>query len=214
MSTLLKQCAVYLAGTAVLFLAGCSQSATNSSSSNPSTVEAKSEAPPQIVSAKTAFAPMYTAAHNWTPDVVLLKVTAKELPGFKNEAGKAAMWEGVFASPNQRAYRIYTYAITAVPPNIHKGVVAGLKMPWEGMTNDAMPVDLSMFNIDSDAAYTAAVGDASAWLKKNPNIQLSTLEVGRTYKLPAPVWFLMWGTKSAGYASFVDASSGKVLKHK
>ncbi len=213
MSTLLKQCAVCVTAVAALLLASCSQS-TKPIASNQSEAATKSEGPPQVVPAKTAFGQMFAAAHSWAPDVVVLKVTAKEVPGFKNEAGKAAMWEATFASPNQHAYRVYTYSIAAVPPNIRKGVAAGLKRPWAGFTRDAMPMDLSSFNIDSDAAYTTAAGDAADWLKKNPAKQLTAFEVGSTYKLQEPVWFLMWGDKKAGYAAFVDANSGKVLKHK
>jgi hypothetical protein len=68
-----------------------------------------------------------------------------------------------------------------------------------------------MFNIDSDAAYTAAATDAAAWMKNNPGKDVSDLEIGDTYKFSTPVWYVMWGTKSAGYATIVDASSGKVL---
>ena len=67
---------------------------------------------------------MYTSARSWTP-VVLIRLTPKEVPGF-SEAGKAAMWQAAFASPSLHQYRIYSYAIAAVAPDIHKGVVAGL----------------------------------------------------------------------------------------
>ena len=61
---------------------------------------------------------MYTSARNWAPDLVTLRVTEKEMPGFKNEAGKAAMWEATFASPSQREYRVYYYAIAAGPRSV------------------------------------------------------------------------------------------------
>jgi hypothetical protein len=156
---------------------------------------------------------MYTSARNWAPDVVVLRVTAKELPGFKNEAGKAAMWEAVFASPSRHEYRIDSYSIATVPPLVHKGVMTGLRMPWPGVNRDAMPLDLSMFNVDSDDAYKAASGDAADWLKKNPGKALSRIEVGNTYKTQVPVWYVVWGNKNSGYSAAVDASTGKVLKH-
>jgi len=87
-------------------------------------------------------------------------------------------------------------------------------MPWGGVSRDAMPVDLTMFTVDSDEAYKAAAADAADWLKKNPGKQLATLEVGDTYKFAGPVWYAMWGNKTAGYTALVDASSGKVMKHK
>ncbi len=213
MRTWVGQCAVSVAAAAVL-LAGCSQSSTTTTASTPSATAAKPAEVPQTVAAKTALWPMLTAAHQWASDVVVLRVTAKEVPGFKNEAGKAAMWEAVFASPAGHEYRIYTYSISTVLPDIHKGVTAGIKMPWGGVSRDVMPVELSAFNVDSDAAYQAAAGDAAEWLKSNPGKEVSVLEIGDTYKLPSPVWSLVWGNKkSGGYSAFVDANSGKVLKH-
>ena len=51
---------------------------------------------------------MYTSARSWTPDLVMIRLTPKEIPGFKNEAGKAAMWQAAFASPSLHQYRIYS----------------------------------------------------------------------------------------------------------
>jgi hypothetical protein len=214
MSTSLKQYAVSVTAVAALLFAGCSQTTTQPSASNPAGAATKSEGPPEIVPAKAAFWPMYTAARNWAPDIVLLRITAKEVPGFKNEAGKAAMWEAVFASPSRHEYRIDSYSIASVPPYIHKGVMTGLRMPWGGVTRDVMPVDLTQLTVDSDDAYKAAAGDAGDWLKKNPDKKLAALEVGDTYKMPGPVWYVVWGNKNAGYSAVVDANSGKVMKHK
>jgi len=100
---------------------------------------------------------MYTSARTWTTDFVILKVESKEVPGFKNENGKAAMWQATFASPSRQEYRTYTYAIAAVPPDIYKGVVVGGPEPWNGTyTRSAMPIQISEFSVDSDAAYQAA----------------------------------------------------------
>lgn len=193
-----------------LLLAGCSSSTSNATpqpaaSPQPSTA-------PETITAKTAFWEMYKTAHAWASDAQPIRVTMKEVPGYKNEAGKAGMWEAVFGSPSLGSYRTFTYAIVDAPPSISKGVAAGLALPWAGATRDAMPIDTSMFQIDSDAAYTAAAADAAAWLKANPGKQPTDFEIGDTYKFQSPVWYVMWGTKSAGYAAIVDASSGKILK--
>lgn len=124
------------------------------------------------------------------------------------------MWEAVFASPSLHQYRVYSYAITTALPDIQKGVVAGLRLPWNGETRDAMPIDLSSFNIDSDAAYKTADEEASAWLKKNPGKELSSFELGDTYRFQEPVWYLVWGDKKSGYVAFVDANTGKTLNKK
>jgi len=212
MSPALKQRAVSAMAVAVLLLVGCSPS-TNPSAGNESKAASQPTGPPEPVPAKTAFWPMYTSARNWTTDLVVLRLTPKEVPGFKNEAGKAAMWQAVFASPSLHQYRVYTYAIATVPPDIRKGVVAGLRLPWGGVTRDAMPIELSSFNIDSDAAYQAGAADAAAWLKKNPDKQ-PTVELANSDRFPAPVWYLVWGDKRSGYVAFVDANTSKVLKKK
>ncbi len=213
MSTSLKTYAAAVASLVTLLLAGCAQTGPKPSMSNVPKVVSEPVGAPEVVAAKTAFWPMYTAARSWAPDVVVLRVTAKEVPNFKNEAGKAAMWEALFASPSLHQYRAYSYSIASLPPAIHKGVSAGLKMPWAGATRDTMPLDLSLFEVDSDVAYKAAADAAADWLKKNPGKAISALEVDNTYKLQRPVWFLVWGNKQSGYTAFVDASSGKVLKH-
>jgi hypothetical protein len=197
---------------AVFLLAGCSQPAPKVNDD----AEAKKEpaGPAESVTAKTALWPMYTSARNWTKDFVVLRLASKEVPGFKNEAGKAAMWEATFASPGQHEYRVYTNSIAAHPPDIYKGVSIGRAIPWAGVTRDVMPVQLSEFNVDSDAAYATATADAGAWLKKNPGKPLSKFELGNAFRFQAPVWYFMWGDKKLGYTAFVNATTGKIVKAK
>src|SRR5580693_7697096 len=179
MGTVLKQCAVS-AAVAMLLLAGCLEK-TKTPVIDDSKTARPPAGPPQPVTAKTAFWPMYTAGRHWSTDIVILRLTPKEVPGFKNEAGKAAMWEAMFASPSLHQYRVYSYAIAYSKPDISKGVTAGLRVPWNGVTRDAMPVELTSFNIDSDVAYQAAAADGAAWLKKNPAKDFSFLGFGKTY---------------------------------
>ena len=139
MSILLKQCAVSVMACAVLFFGGCSSSSTTPAS-DASAAKAPA-APPELVTAKTAFWPMDKAAVSWASDAVPLAVTAKDLTGFKNEGGKAAIWEATFGSRSLRAQRVETYAIATVLPSIHKGATDGLKEPWGGETQDVMAID-------------------------------------------------------------------------
>jgi hypothetical protein len=200
---------------AALLLAGCSGS-TKPQGNNESEAAKKPAAPPEIVTAQTAFSKIYTAAHAWAPDVMVMRLTAKEEPGFQNDAGKAALWEAMVASPSLRAYRVDTYAIASKPPAIYKGLTAGFRLPWGGLTSDMMPIDTSSFSVDSDAAYKAAAADtdAAAWLKKNPDKKLSFMELGEIPRFHVPAWYLVWGNNKGGYSVYVDASSGKVLKGK
>ena len=49
-------------------------------------------------------------------------------------------------------------------------------------------------------------------LKEQIGSDVTDFELGDTYKFSTPVWYILWGTKKAGYAAIVDASTGKVLK--
>lgn len=198
---------------ALLVLAGCSQS-SNPTSDTQATAASTPAGPPQLVTAKTAFWPMYKSAMEWSPDAELIRLSQKEVPGFKNESGKAAMWEAAFASPGKHQARIYTYAITTVLPSIHKGAAAGDPRSWAGETRDAMPIDVTVFNIDSDAAVQTAANDAAAWLAKNADKPLNSVELGNTYTFKAPVWYIAWGDKKAGYIGLVNATTGTLYKSK
>jgi hypothetical protein len=209
-----RKLSIALAAISLMALSACAPSPKTAATAE---TEAKTApaAPPEPIPAKTAFWPMYTSARTWTTDFVILKVESKDVPGFKNENGKAAMWEATFASPSRQEYRTYTYAIAAVPPDIYKGVVVGGPEPWNGTyTRSAMPIQISEFSVDSDAAYQAAAADAAAWLKKNPDKKLAPMELSNSARFQVPTWYLMWGDKKLGYAAFVNATTGKVLKSK
>jgi hypothetical protein len=212
MGNLLNRFVLSSLAIAALLITGCSQSATpandvQAAATNPS-------GPPALVSAKTAFGPMYKSALAWSPDIQFITLAPQDLPGFTNAAGKAAMWEATFASPSKHQYRVYSYSIATVQPEIHKGTSANFAEPWAGASRDAMPIDLSFFTVDSDAAYQAASTEGAAWLAKNPGKNLSSLQLASTYRFQAPVWYISWGDKKNGYVAFVDATSGKIYKSK
>ncbi|HEY4380487.1 MAG TPA: hypothetical protein VGN01_09090 [Acidobacteriaceae bacterium] len=211
MASFLRQRSVIaIAAVATLLLSACSQTANPTAGNQP----AAPAAPPELVTAKTAFWPMYKAALTWNGDAETLRVSAKEIPGFKNQAGKAAMWEASFGSPSNHQYRVYTYSIAAAPPDIHKGVASGIALPWAGQTREAMPIDATVFNVDSDAAYRTSAADAAAWLAKNQDKPLSSVELGNTYGFKSPVWYVAWGDKKSGYIALVNATSGTLYKKK
>ena len=212
MSLMMNRCEICAVLCAVLCLGGCSPSSTTPASE--ASAAKSPAAPPELVTAKTAFWPMDTAAVGWSSDAVPLTVTAKDLTGFTNDGGKAAMWEATFASRSLHAKRTETYSIATILPSIHKGATSGLKEPWGGETQDVLTFDPSAFQIDSDAAYAAASNDAAAWLKKNPDKKLTSIVLGNAQKFHGPVWAVLWGDKKSGYLAYVDANSGKVLKGK
>lgn len=196
---------------AAIILTGCSQPTTPAAKTE---AEAPKEAaaPVEPVSAKTALWPMYTQARSWTTDFVILKMEPKELTAFKNENGKAAVWEATFASPSRKEYRVYTYAIAAQAPDIYKGVVVGRAMPWSGETRDVMAIPLSDFNVDSDVAYKTAAADAAVFIKKYPEKKVSTLQLYHAFRFPGPIWYIKWGDQKLGYVAVVNANTGAMVK--
>ena len=209
----LQQCSVSAVAAAVLLLVGCAQSNTPSADAASGAANATAR-PAELVTAKAAFWPLYKSAQAWSSDAEAMRVAPRDVPGFKNGAGRAAMWQATFASPSRRQYRVYSYAIATALPDIHKGTDAGLPLPWSGPTRDAMPIDPTVFTVDSDAAYQASAADAAAWLAKNPGKELTSLELGSTYAFQAPVWYVAWGDKKSGYTAFVNATTGKLYKSK
>lgn len=199
----------FLAALALLLLAGCSRS-----SGNPATAAPEASIPAQPTTAKNALGPLYNAAHRWASDAVLLRMTAKEISGYTNNSGNAALWEASFGSPSAHTVKIFRYAIATVPPDTARGVAGGAEKPWGGITPDAQPIELYDFNTDSDAAYQIAYLSATAWLKKNPGQPLTRQEIGNNGKYPVPTWSFTWGDQKSGYVAIVDATNSRLLRHR
>src|ERR1035441_4344302 len=212
MGSFLRQRSFSAIAVAALLVSGCSQS--NKTSANNQSGANAPTGPAELVTAKTSFWPMYKSALAWSSDAETIRISAKEMPGFKNQAGKAALWEATFGSPSKHQYRVYTYAIAAALPDIHKGAAAGLALAWSGKPRDAMPIDPTVFNIDSDTAYQTAATDAAPWLAKNPDKPLTSIELGNTYAFKSPVWYVAWGDKKSGYIGLVNATAGTLYKKK
>ena len=198
---------------AVLVMTGCSgPTQPVETAAKPDAEKAEQSAPAQPVTAKTAYWEMYKVAHAWATDLQPLTLEAKTLSGIKNEGGKAAMWESTFGSPSKKQYSKFTYAVASRPPDIRKGVIAAEALPWAGPNRDAMTFTNDEFTVDSDAAYKSAEAKAGAWLKQNPDKELTSMSLGAASRFPGPVWYFLWGEKKAGYFVLVSANTGQVLK--
>ena len=177
MRAVLKQWGAGVVTVAALLFVGCNSSSTPAASDTAAAPKPAAEAPAAPVTGKTAYWPVYKSAVAWSPDVVVTRIAAREVPGFKNGEGKAAMWEVTFASPSKNQMRVDQYAIATSLPDIHKGAAAGLVGAWGGQTRDAMPVQIGASTVDSDAAYKAAAADAAEYLKKYPGKELTDVEL-------------------------------------
>ena len=192
-----------------LFLTACSE-APQTGEPNRS-AKAEPAVPPEAVAARTAFYEMYKPARTWAADLLPLTLTAGEVPGIKNENGKAGMWIAVFVSPGRREARTLVYAVKDHAGDIHKGVTAGGTQVWSGPTPKSRPFQVTEFITDSDDAFKTASQKAGTWLNKHPGTKVSITMAG-TARFPGPVWYIMWGDTKSGYLGFVNAVTGAVLK--
>jgi hypothetical protein len=152
---------------------------------------------------------MYKPARAWASDLLPLSLANGEVPGIKNEAGKAAMWTAVFVSPSRREARTFSYAVVDQGAAIHKGITVGGAEPWSGPTSKSAPFQTTEFVADSDAAYKTASQKAASWLKKHPDKNV-TFYLGKASRFPAPVWYLLWGNNKSGYSVYVNATTGAI----
>jgi hypothetical protein len=172
--------------------------------------EKKPAGPAEAVDAKTAFYAMYTPARKWATDIQALSLNSGELEGVKSHDGKFGMWTVVFASPSMKTARTYTYAVQEQLPAISKGVRSAGDVPWAGATRAAMTFENSDFKTNSDDAYKVAAEKAADFLKEHPGKPV-TFALGAASRFPNPVWYIMWGDKTLGYAAFVNATTGTMI---
>ena len=197
---------------AVVAMTACSEAPTPAEIRK-AQVETKREPakPPEPVAAQTAFYEMYKPARTWAPDLLALSLLGNEVPSMKSVDGKFPMWTAVFVSPSQREARTFTYSVVDDGASIHKGVNAGGAEPWSGATPKSTPFQTTEFVVDSDAAYKTAYAKAETWVKKHPGKKVS-FSLGSAARFPAPVWFIIWGDTKSGYAVYVNATTGTVIK--
>jgi hypothetical protein len=189
---------------ALVALAACS-SGPSSTAPPPTTAETKPAAPPEAVAAKNAFYAMYKPARTWATDLLPLSLASGEVPGVKNEGGKAGKWTAVFVSPSKREARTFTYLVADSGSEL-KGVDMGGPQPWSP-TPDRKPFQTTEFQADSDAAYQEAAKKAADWLAKNPG-KKCTMTLANASKSTAPLWYVLWGDMKTGYLAHVNATTG------
>jgi hypothetical protein len=201
--------------SAALAIASLAWTACSNAPKAPAEVAAgKKEEPakaPEPITAERAFYETYKPARSWATDLLVLSIVSGEIPGMKNEGGKAGLWTVTFVSPSRREARKFTYAVASSGEEYTKGVNISNALPWSGATPASKPFAKSEFAADSDAAYKVAAEKAGPWLKKHPNMQEPTFRLGNASRLPAPVWYIMWGTNKNGYAAVVNATTGTLI---
>jgi hypothetical protein len=198
---------------AALGIVACSEAPKTTEVKTKAETVAEPAQPLGPVTAKTAYYEMFKPARAWAADFLLLSLAAGEVPGVKSEAGRFPVWTAVFVSPARREARTFTYSVVDREPTFQKGVHMDLAQTWSGATPQSRPFQASEFAVDSDAAYQAALERAGTWVKQHPDKKVA-ISLANASRFPAPVWSLMWGTKTSGYVVFVNALTGTVVKNR
>ena len=208
-----KPLAIAATLVATFLLAACSEAPTAVTPAAKSEAVEKKEppGPPMPVTAKTAFFEMYKPVRAWAADFMLLSLASNEVPSLPSADGKFGMWTGIFVSPSRSEAHTFTYSVVDSGATIHKGVEDQGSQAWSGPTPASRPFQTMDFVVDSDAAYQTAFAKAKGWVEAHPG-KKAAFTLANASRFPTPVWYILWGNKTSGYASFVSANTGAIVK--
>jgi len=191
---------------AMLFLAGCSDTPTETKAKAP-------EKPSAPITGRQAFQMTFAAARGWAADCQPLRIRSMNLAELPIEPGKASVWEITYVSMAASRARVYTWSAIEAEGNLHKGVFAGIQQSWGGPSGQERPFVPAAIKIDTPEALETAVKDAGEYLKKPGKKPPVTFLLEYTPRLPDPTWRVMWGESvgAAEYTVFIDVSTGILL---
>jgi hypothetical protein len=189
----------------ILLLSACSEA--------PKTAEEKQPPkPPEALTGRQAFQRMYPQARGWAPDAQPLEIRSVNLGQVKAEKGKAGAWQVIFVSVSRGKAKTYTYSAVESDDNLHEGVFGGIEEDYSAR-GDSAPFLISAIKVDSDEAFTTAVQNSAAYIKKNPDKPVMFL-MAQTRQFPDVTWRVIWGDSvgTSDYSVFVDGTTGKFLE--
>ena len=203
---------LYAVTAAALFLAGCSDTPTQTTKvADPPVIKKEAAFPTGPVSGKTALYALDREARIWAKDRKLVTLSSSEVPGMPSQAGAYPMWTATFVSEAKGQSQTMIFSVVDQPPMINKGVTVKGENSWGGQRQDALSFEISDVPVDSEAAYAAALSKAISWSSRNPG-KKPAFVLGYSGSLPAPSWYILWGTRSNGYAAFVDGKKGTLIE--
>jgi hypothetical protein len=194
-----------------LLLAGCSDSPAPVKVADAPVIKKAPAFPTEPVTGKTALYALDKEALLWAKDRKVASLKSGEVPSMPSEAGKYPMWTAVFVSETKGQSQTLIFSVVDQPPMINKGVTVQGENSWGGQRQDALSFEISDVPVDSDAAYATAVQKSVAWTSRNPG-KKPVFTLGYSSTLPAPSWYILWGSRSNGYAAFVDGKKGTLIQ--
>ena len=166
--------------------------------------------PAEPVTGLHALYAMYQYARPWAQDLMVVRLSSIEITQVKDQAGKVAAWQAMFASPSHAQQRAYTFSVFDASSSLRSGIFADSPIP---LASDVHPFLLAAAKTDSDQAYQTATEHAGEYGRKNPDMQITyLLELGR--RINDPIWRVIWGASitSSVFSVVIDASTGQFIQ--
>jgi hypothetical protein len=165
--------------------------------------------PPEPITGRQAFHPIYVYARNWATDLQVLRINNIPSREFKADPGKSAAWQATLVSPGSQRMRNFTYSIVEGEGNLHKGVF-GQQEESYSERGQSKPFPMQAIKVDSDAAFKVAAGKSADYMKKNPDKAIN-FQLELTPRCKNPAWRVYWGDSisTSNYSILVDASTGE-----
>jgi hypothetical protein len=191
--------------TAVLFvLAGCTTETPKA--------EKKAKAPPQPISAQSAFFRMYGQARVWAQDAQILRLEPIRMDAMKEKDGKWPAWRAQFVSETKRSLKPFSYSVIEAE-GVYEGVFGATEEPYSGPRGQNLPFLMQGFKIDSPAALETALKKGADYTKKHPDMPI-TMVLEKMKTDGNPTWRVIWGISVAtsNHSIYVDATLGNYLR--
>ncbi len=194
-------------------LVGCGPSGTQSSNTPPSTATPAPKKESVLYTGKSCLSQMAGMAARWSPDALPYHMESTLNAESDGHDGKSTVWQGMFASPSRRTYRVFTCSGSRLPDSPPLGVTS---TPEEPYSSEVQRLMFQSFQVtaDSDEAFTLSQEKGgSKLLEKNPKQPVLYL-LDWDAKNKQLLWVVVYGdsTKDAKGRGVIDATTGKFLR--
>ena len=203
-----------IACIALVMLGACSsrnQTATNNAA-KPAAKPAPKE--PQYETGRNAFQKMYISARGWAADVKPFRLQSQFSADAPTSDGKAGLWRASFASPAQRAMKMFVWSGLVGPDAPEQGISFSAEDAYNPSNSSTQVFDLAFLKTDSDAAYEVAEKHGGDKLTRKDPKQPVSFTLDWDARNSQLVWHVIYGNSpdDAKLRVAVNATSGEFLR--
>lgn len=168
----------------------------------------------EMLTARSAFQKLYIAARGWNADAKPYRIQSIVTSDSNGHDGKAAQWQGSFASATARAEKTYTWSGSTAPGAPDQGINFTPDDSYTPTNASTQVFDMAFLKIDSDQAFeTAQKHGGDKILEKDPNTPVFYIcdwnHAGNDL-----VWHVIYGTSrdDAKLTVSLNASTGEFIR--